>query len=77
MKCQILFSGKSKKNIINVLSAEIVQRVVKVTDPEPQEFIVPFLLKYSGWFWPSSYEKWTFMEKDFRSAEYGLCCEKT
>ena len=31
MNCQILFSGKDKKNIINVLSAELAQRVVKVT----------------------------------------------
>ena len=30
MKCQILFSGKNKKNIINLLSAELAQRVVKV-----------------------------------------------
>ena len=31
MKCQILFSGKSKKNVINFLSsAENAQRVVKV-----------------------------------------------
>ena len=30
MKCQILFSGKNKKNIINLSSAENVQRVVKV-----------------------------------------------
>ena len=30
MKCQILFSGKNKKNIINLLSAENSQRVVKV-----------------------------------------------
>ena len=29
MKCQILFSGKNKKNI-NLLSAENAQRVVKV-----------------------------------------------
>ena len=29
MKCQILFSGKNKKNI-NLSSAEFVQRVVKV-----------------------------------------------
>ena len=28
--CQILFSGKSKKNNINLLSAELAQRVVKV-----------------------------------------------
>ena len=32
MKCQILFSGKNKKNIINLLSAENAQRVVKVND---------------------------------------------
>ena len=30
MKCQILFSGKNKKNIINLPSAENAQRVVKV-----------------------------------------------
>ena len=42
MKCQILFSGKNKKNIINLPSAENAQRVVKVnfltfcgTDVEP------------------------------------------
>ena len=29
MKCQILFSGKNKQNIINVSSAELAQRVVK------------------------------------------------
>ena len=32
MKCQILFSGKNKKNIINISSAENAQRVVKVKD---------------------------------------------
>ena len=32
MKCQTLFSGKNKKNIINFLSAEFVQRVVKIQD---------------------------------------------
>ena len=30
MKCQILFSGKNKKNIINLSSAENAQRVIKV-----------------------------------------------
>ena len=30
MKCQILFTGKNKKNIINLSSAEYAQRVVKV-----------------------------------------------
>ena len=30
MKCQILFSGKNKKNIINLSSAKLSQRVVKV-----------------------------------------------
>ena len=29
MKCQILFSGKNKKNVINLSSAENDQRVVK------------------------------------------------
>ena len=30
MKCQSLFSGKGKKNIINLWSAEFAQRVVLV-----------------------------------------------
>ena len=30
MKCQNLFSGKNKENIINVSSAELAQTVVKV-----------------------------------------------
>ena len=30
MKCQFLFSGKNKKNITNLSSAELAQRVVKV-----------------------------------------------
>ena len=30
MKCQILFSGENKKNIINLLSAELAKRVVKI-----------------------------------------------
>ena len=30
MKCQILFSGKTLKNITNLLSAEIAKSVVKV-----------------------------------------------
>ena len=30
MKCQILFSGKNKKNVINLSSAEFALRVVKV-----------------------------------------------
>ena len=30
MKCQSLLSGKNKKNIINLLSAEAAQKVVKV-----------------------------------------------
>ena len=30
MKCQILFSEKNKKNITNLSSADLAQRVVKV-----------------------------------------------
>ena len=33
-KCQIPFSGKNKKNIVNLLSAELAQRVIKVKDFE-------------------------------------------
>ena len=32
MKCQSLFSGKNKKNIANLSSAELAQRVVKIRD---------------------------------------------
>ena len=32
IKCQSLLPGKNKKNIINLSSAEIVHRVVKVKD---------------------------------------------
>ena len=31
MKYLTLFSGKNKKSIVNLLSAELAQRVVKVT----------------------------------------------
>ena len=31
-KFQIQFSGKNKKNIINLSSAELAQRVIKVSD---------------------------------------------
>ena len=37
MKCRILFSVKNKKNIINLLSAENAQRVVKVKDKNEKE----------------------------------------
>ena len=39
MKCQILFSGKNKKNIINLSSAENAQRVVKVKLQENYNFV--------------------------------------
>ena len=32
MKCQNLFSGKNKKNIINLLSAELAKRVDTMVD---------------------------------------------
>ena len=41
MKCQILFSRKNKKNIINLLSAENGQRVVKVK-------VCLFVLRFYG-----------------------------
>ena len=33
MKCQILFSGKSRKNITSLPSADYAQRVIKVNLP--------------------------------------------
>ena len=35
LKRQILFSGKNKKNLVNLLSAELAQRVVKVNSEDP------------------------------------------
>ena len=32
MRCRILFSGKNKLDIINLLPAELAQRVVKAKD---------------------------------------------
>ena len=32
MKCQILFSGENKKNVINLSSAVLAKRVVMVKD---------------------------------------------
>ena len=34
MKCKSLFSGKTKKNIMNLLSVEYAQRVVNVKKQE-------------------------------------------
>ena len=42
MKCQILFSGKNKKNIINLSSAENAQRVVKVKEQFVSKLILAF-----------------------------------
>ena len=33
MKCQILFSGKNKKTVINLSSAELARRMIKVKYP--------------------------------------------
>ena len=55
MKCRILFSGKNKKNIIN-LSAENAQRVVKVK----LESIYIFLIS------PQKHRLWVLI----RSASY-------
>ena len=44
MKCQILFSGKNKKNNIILSSAENAQRVVKVKDSLEQIiYFKPFM----------------------------------
>ena len=43
MKCQSLFSGKSKKTIVYLLSAELAQRVVKIKGIHyPSRLIFPF-----------------------------------
>ena len=39
MKCQIIFSGKNKKNITNFSSAELAKRVVKV-----KKYLITFFL---------------------------------
>ena len=45
MKCQILFSGKNKKYIINSSSAENAQRVVKVKIVFLPSFYIGSILK--------------------------------
>ena len=45
MKCQILFSGKNKKNIINLSSAENDQRVVKVKHHSETHIITSTVMK--------------------------------
>ena len=42
MKCQILFPAKNKKNIINLSSAELAQRVVKVEYMHGETFVIFF-----------------------------------
>ena len=45
MKCQNIFSRKGKKNIINLLSSELAQRVVKVKAPS-NSHVIYFRLEY-------------------------------
>ena len=47
MKCWILLSGKNEKNIINLLSADYAQRVVKVKQLYIHH-LSPLSLIYSG-----------------------------
>ena len=43
MNCQCLFSWKNKKNIVNLSSAELAQRVVKVIMVSPLKNLVFFV----------------------------------
>ena len=43
MKCQNQFSGKSKKNVTNLLSAELAKRVVKVKGDNLCDFLFTLL----------------------------------
>ena len=51
MKCQILFSGKNKKNIINLPSAENAQRVVKVNIGDHSRRVIQVPLVFSQVLW--------------------------
>ena len=42
MKCQILFPGKNKKNITNVLSAELAKRVVNISADNSLNYVSYF-----------------------------------
>ena len=47
MKCQILFSGKNKKNITNLYSAELAKRVVKINPcPAEPRYTLPWQTVY-------------------------------
>ena len=48
MKCQILFSGKNKKNIINLLSAEFTHSTVSVKVLADDEVFIFFLFQKNG-----------------------------
>ena len=47
MKCQILFSGNNKKNVINLSSDELAQREVKVKGQTVCPYQVAILLQDS------------------------------
>ena len=47
MKCQNLFSEKNKKNIINLLSAEIAQGVVKLSSFAASGDFCPLLITFA------------------------------
>ena len=44
MKCQSLLSGKNKKNVTNLLSAEYVQTVVKVRLKSKSEMMTSWVI---------------------------------
>ena len=43
MKCQSLFYEKKKESIINLSSAELAQRVVKVSKANSSDIETPFI----------------------------------
>ena len=58
MKCQIMFSVKNKKYIINLSSAELAQRVVKIklgsSDFIVDHFLLQFLFSCSFFLYPTT-----------------------
>ena len=55
IKCQNLFSGKIRKNVINLLSAELAQRLAKV---RTNLQISPFFSKKTHWYYSYSFNKY-------------------
>ena len=73
MKCQILFS---KKNIINLSSAEFAKRVLKVTIYLNTSDVDHIGRSRNKWLWASA-DIECLNQLPYSQSDQGLCCSKT